>query len=62
MHDRHGKPLAVGDKVVVECTITTCHDSNETNEYCNVTLTTDVPMAGNAYNITLNAKQTTKVE
>jgi hypothetical protein len=62
MHDRHGKPLAVGDKVVIEGTVTSCYDSTPDNEYCNVTITTDVPMAGNPYNVTLNAKQTTKVE
>lgn len=33
MHDFHGKPLAVGDEVVIPCRITALHP---TPEYCNV--------------------------
>ena len=62
MHDRNGKPLAVGDKVVIEGTIKECHDPSHEQEYCNVQVLCDVPMAGNPYSVTLNAKQTTKVE
>ncbi len=58
MHDRNGNPLKVGDKVNVPCVITACQVSDAENEYCNVTLQTEVPMAGNAYTISLNAKQT----
>jgi len=61
MHDRHGNPLKVGDKVVVEGTITQCYESTEPTEYCNVQVTTEVPMAGNTYTLSLNAKQTTLV-
>lgn len=60
MHDRNGKPLAVGDKVIITGTVKARYSSD--NEYCNVTIETEVPMAGNAYSITLNAKQTEKVE
>lgn len=58
MHDRNGKPLKVGDKVNVPCTITACM-SGET-DWCNVTLVTDVPMGTRTVgdSITLNAKQT----
>ena len=62
MHDRNGKPLAVGDKIIISGTVVTCYESTEENEYCNVTIGTDVPMAGNPYSLTLNAKQTEKVE
>lgn len=62
MHDRNGKPLAVGDKVIIAGVIKSAYGGDEPNEYCNVTVETDVPMAGNPYSITLNAKQTEKVE
>lgn len=61
MHDRNGKPLAEGDKVVIEGTITKCYEGADP-AYCNVQVTTDVPMAGNPYNVSLSAGQTTKVE
>jgi hypothetical protein len=61
MHDRDGKPLAVGDKVNVPCTITSTQDA--ANEDCNVTLVTEEPMGTRAVGdtISLNAKQTVKV-
>lgn len=58
MHDRHGKPLAVGDKVVIEGTVTTRDDNAP---ICNLTVTTDVPMEGTAFSVTLSAKQVTKI-
>ena len=62
MHDRHGKPLAVGDKVVIEGTVNECYDPSPEQEYCQISVRTDVPMAGSPYHISLNAKQVTKVE
>ena len=61
MHDRDGKPLNVGDKVNVPCTITAF--GNPTETFCNVTLTTDNPMGTRTVGdtISLNAKQTVKV-
>ena len=35
MHDRNGKPLAKGDKVIIEAVIT---DLSATEDYCNVSL------------------------
>lgn len=62
MHDRNGKPLAVGDKVNIPCTVVECGDGN--SQYCNLSVVTDVPMAdrteGDRY--TLNAHQVEKVE
>lgn len=37
MHDRHRQPLKKGDLVMVPCIVT---ELNETEEYCNVSLTT----------------------
>lgn len=62
MHDRHGKPLAVGDKVVIEGTIKQCYDPSAEQEYCQIKVECDVPMAGNPHHLSLNAKQVTKVE
>lgn len=37
MHDKNGKPLKVGDIVVVECVV---KDVSTTPDYCNCTLET----------------------
>lgn len=62
MHDRHGNPLAVGDKVIIEGTIKQCYDPSPEQEYCQIQVETEVPMAGNAFTVSLNAKQVTKVD
>jgi hypothetical protein len=41
MHDRDGKPLNIGDKVIVEFTI---QETSATSEYCNVRCLTVEPM------------------
>lgn len=67
MHDRNGKPLAVGDKVMIPATITSCSPSDEVNKYCNIGVALDVKMGlddEKAYvmNVSLNAGQVEKVE
>jgi hypothetical protein len=61
MHDRNGRPLAVGDKVNVPCTIKECGDAG--TEYCNLTVVTDIPMAERTVGdvIILNAHMVEKV-
>lgn len=59
MHDKNGRPLSVGDVVLVECKVTTCHAGTD---FCNLTVETVEPMypGTNRTTITLNAKQVTK--
>lgn len=61
MHDKNGKPLAVGDRVTVTATI---KETYLGEEYCNVQLETEEPMypGDNKTIITLNAKQVEKQE
>jgi hypothetical protein len=61
MHDRDGKPLAVGDTVTIAFVIT---DTSATEDYCNVQLQTVEPMfPSNRFDkYWFNAKQTVKVE
>lgn len=60
-HDLNGKPLAVGDRVTVPCSITSVIEGTD---YCNVTLQTSEPMfpGNDKTTITLNAKQVVKSE
>lgn len=71
MHDRNGKPLAIGDEVVLRGKITSLSpdmpDAVEKNRYCNVGFVADVNMGldgpGNyTYNLSLNAGQVEKVD
>ena len=59
MHDRFGRPIQVGDKVLVECVAKECY---ATDEYCNLTLETVLPMfpGENKTVIVVNAKQVVK--
>lgn len=63
MHDKNGKPIKVGDKVVVEGVITS---ANGGDEYCNVTLGIGHDQEHGPHNVrgslTLNAKQVELVE
>lgn len=59
MHDRNGKPLAVGDKVLIPGVVATV---GTPGKHCNLTVATDVPMDDRPYSITLNAGQCEKVE
>lgn len=56
MHDAFGRPLEVGDRVMVPCKIKSVSSSLE---YCNVSLETEasMPPYTNKDTITLNAKQ-----
>lgn len=58
-HDKNGKALAEGDKVIVRATVKQIHAGEE---YCNVGLETDEPMFPSEHktSITLNAKQVEK--
>jgi hypothetical protein len=60
MHDMNGRPLSVGDSVLVPATITVVQ---ATDEYCNISMETDVPMYPGTHKstIALNAKQVSKV-
>lgn len=59
MHDRNGKPVSVGDRVLVPCVIT---QTGSTPDYCNVTLETEEPMyPGTSKSVViLNARQVEK--
>ena len=58
-HDKLGQPLAVGDEVVVRCTVT---EVQAGTEYCNLQVKTKEPMfpGNDKTTITLNAKQVVK--
>lgn len=60
-HDRDGKLLKVGDKVLVPCTIIALQEGTD---YCNMTLATDevMPPYESQSSITLNTKQAILVE
>jgi len=60
-HDRNGKLIQVGDAVFVRCTIQALHLSQD---YCNVTLKTVIPMPPypDGTILELNAKQVEKPE
>lgn len=55
-HDKNGKPLKAGDKVIIRATISTV---SEGDAYCNLTLATDEPMypGTSKTGLNLNAKQ-----
>lgn len=55
MHDKNGKPLKVGDLVMVPCTV----KHVQAGDYCTLTLETTEIMPGNRAktSISLNAKQ-----
>lgn len=55
-HDRNGKVLQVGDLVMVPCQIKEIH---LTEEFCNVTLATSLPMYPSQApsTLTLNSRQ-----
>lgn len=63
MHDKNGKPLKVGDKVLVEAVISTATPSED---YCNVTLSIGADKPHGPNNITgtlvLNSRQVELVE
>jgi hypothetical protein len=58
-HDRDGKPLNVGDQVLVPARVKEIHMAEE---FCNVSLETSQPMypSNNRTTLTLNAKQVVK--
>lgn len=60
-HDKNNQLLKVGDKVMIEATVTSLQIGEE---YCNVSLETTEPMFPAAYKsaMTLNAKQVVKQE
>lgn len=60
-HDRNGKLLQPGDKVMVPCVVESVQAGDE---YCNVTLKTEHPMPPytEPNSITLNTKQVIKAE
>ncbi len=59
-HDLNGKRLNVGDVVTVRCKVKAIHD---TEEYCNVSLETNIAMfpSDTKSALTLNARQVEKV-
>lgn len=63
MHDKNGKPIKTGDRVMIEAVITETHASET---FCNVTLGIGRDRPHGEYNIqstvTLNAKQVVLVE
>jgi hypothetical protein len=60
-HDKNGAVLQVGDRVTVLCEVKELH---LTEDFCNVSLRTVEPMfPGDRHDtLTLNAKQTVKIE
>lgn len=60
-HDANGKLLKVGDTVNVRCQV---QDIFQTEEYCNLTLKTNLPMfpGTDLTTIVLNAKQVFRVD
>lgn len=58
-HDKNGAPLKVGDKVTVECEVTSVQPGTD---YCNLSVKTVEPMhpGKEATTITLNTKQVVK--
>jgi len=66
MHDRNGNPLAVGDKVMIPATITSCSPSDTVNKFCNIGVNLDEKMGldePTAYvmSLSLNAGQVEKI-
>lgn len=61
MHDRDGKPLQVGDKVNVPCTI---KEIQAGPDFCNTTLEADekMPPDMTTSTIVVNTRQTVKIE
>jgi len=67
MYDRNGKPLSVGDEVVIRGKITSLQPSDTENLFCNVGFKADVNMGidgpGNyPWTASLNAGQVEKVD
>jgi hypothetical protein len=65
MHDKNGKLITVGDKVMIPATIVSCTGSPDTN-YCNILVETDEFMGKGdptqyKPQISLNASQVIKV-
>ena len=60
-HDRNGKLLQVGDRVLIEADVASIAMAED---YCNLTVKTVCPMPPytDGTSITLNAKQVSKVE
>lgn len=59
MHDRNGTPLAKGDKVLIEATITELHP---TEDYCNVSLETVYGRKPDGQKETISALNTAVLE
>ena len=63
MHDKNGKPIAKGDKVIIEAVI---ENTTASDEYCNVTLGIGREQEHGPHNIqatlTVNAKQVEKID
>lgn len=59
-HDKNGKKLEAGDKVVIHATVKSVSAGEE---YCNATIETDpMPPYTDPFSITLNTKQLEKLE
>jgi hypothetical protein len=60
-HDRKGKPLEPGDRVLIPAVVKSVQASEE---YCNVTMVTEEPMPPYTEGsmLTLNTRQVEKVE
>lgn len=63
MHDKNGKPIKVGDKVIIEGEIAS---TTASEEYCNVTVKIGGDAEHGPFNVTgsvsLNAKQVELIE
>lgn len=63
MHDKNGKPIKKGDKVIVEAIV---EETFATDEFCNVQLGIGTDKEHGAHNVqsrvTLNAKQVEVIE
>jgi hypothetical protein len=58
MHDKNGKLLNIGDKVIVECVVENTY-ATENDGFCNITVKTVEPMFPTEHptTITFNSKQ-----
>lgn len=63
MHDKNGKPIKKGDKVIIEAVV---RETYATDEFCNIQLGIGMDEEHAAHNVqayvTLNAKQVEVVE
>jgi hypothetical protein len=60
MHDKHGKPLKVGDRVRVEFVVTELHEGG--GDFCNVRIETLEGLPGNGLKSSISAINTKQLE